>query len=101
MLLQLLLTVPLLFSIFPQTKSLAYTLFSYIWNPIKVILNGIADYIPNLFTIFVICYAVKYLVRLVRYLANEVQAERLKINASIRIGPFLPIILCASCFMRL
>ena len=30
MLLQLLLTVPLLFSIFPQTKSLAYTLFSYI-----------------------------------------------------------------------
>ena len=80
MLLQLLLTVPLLFSIFPQTKSLAYTLFSYIWNPIKVILNGIADYIPNLFTIFVICYAVKYLVRLVRYLANEVQAERLKIN---------------------
>lgn len=43
MLLQLLLTVPLLFSIFPQTKSLAYTLFSYIWNPIKVILNGIAD----------------------------------------------------------
>ena len=80
MLLQLLLTVPLLFSIFPQTKSLAYTLFSYIWNPIKVILNGITDYIPNLFTIFVICYAVKYLVRLVRYLANEVQAERLKIN---------------------
>jgi small-conductance mechanosensitive channel len=80
MLLQLLLTVPLLFSIFPQTKIFAYTLFSYIWNPIKVILNGIADYIPNLFTIFVICYAVKYLVRLVRYLANEVQAERLKIN---------------------
>lgn len=34
MLLQLLLTVPLLFSIFPQTKGLAYQLFSYIWNPI-------------------------------------------------------------------
>ena len=67
MLLQLLLTVPLLFSIFPQTKSLAYTLFSYIWNPIKVILNGIADYIPNLFTIFVICYAVKYIVRFLLY----------------------------------
>ncbi len=61
------LTVPLLFSIFPQTKSLAYTLFPYIWNPIKVILSGITDYIPNLFTIFVICYAVKYLVRLVRF----------------------------------
>lgn len=35
MLLQLLLTVPLLFAIFPQTKNLAYQLFSYIWDPIK------------------------------------------------------------------
>lgn len=51
MLLQLLLTVPLLFSIFPQTKSLAYQLFFYIWNPVKSILYGILAYIPNLFTI--------------------------------------------------
>lgn len=80
MLLQLVLTVPMLFSIFPQTKDLAYTLFSYIWNPIKSILNSIVEYIPNLFFILVICYAVKYLVRLVRYLADEVQTEKLKIS---------------------
>lgn len=80
MFLQLLLTVPLLFSIFPQTKNLAFKLFSYIWDPIKDIFLGIVDYIPNLFTIFVIWYAVKYLVRLVHYLANEVQSERLKIH---------------------
>ena len=80
MLLQLLLTVPLLFSIFPQTKDLAYQLFSYIWNPVKSILYGILAYIPNLFTIFVICMAIKYLVRMFRYLADEVQSERLKLN---------------------
>lgn len=79
-LLQLLLTVPMLFSIFPQTENLALKIFSYIWNPVKGILTGMMDYIPNLFTISVICYAVKYLVKLVRYLANEVQSERLKIN---------------------
>lgn len=61
MLLQLLLTVPLLFSIFPQTKSLAYQLFSYIWVPVKSIFTSVIEYIPNLFTIFVIWYAVKYL----------------------------------------
>ena len=80
MLLQLVLTVPLLFSIFPQTKDLAYKLFSYIWDPIKSIFLGIVEYIPNLFTIFVIWLAVKYLVRLVRYLASEIQSERLKIG---------------------
>ena len=80
MLLQLILTVPLLFAIFPQTKDLAYKLFSYIWDPIKSIFLGIVEYIPNLFTIFVIWLAVKYLVRLVRYLASEIQSERLKIG---------------------
>lgn len=80
MLLQLLLTVPLLFSIFPQTKNLAYQLFSYIWNPVKSILYGIFSYIPNLFTIFVICLAIKYLVRLFKYMAGEIQSERLKLR---------------------
>ena len=80
MLLQLILTVPLLFAIFPQTKDLAYKLFSYIWDPIKSIFLGIVEYIPNLFTIFVIWLAVKYLVRLVHYLASEIQSERLKIG---------------------
>ena len=78
MLLQLLITVPLLFAIFPQTKGLAYQIFSYIWNPIKNILVGIVDYIPSLFAILIICFAVKYLVRLVHYLSREVEAGRLK-----------------------
>ena len=78
MLLQLLITVPLLFAIFPQTKGLAYQIFSYIWNPIKNILVGIVDYIPNLFAILIICFAVKYLVRLVHYLSREGEAGRLK-----------------------
>ena len=78
MLLQLLITVPLLFAIFPQTKGLAYQIFSYIWNPIKNILVGIVDYITNFFDILIICFAVKYLVRLVHYLSREVEAGRLK-----------------------
>lgn len=78
--LQLLITVPLVFIIFPQTEGLAYKLLSYIWNPVKGIFMGMIDYIPNLFTIIVIWYAVKYLVRLMHYLAHEIQAGRLNIN---------------------
>ena len=78
--LQLLFTVPLIFIIFPQTEGLAYRLLGYIWNPIRGISVGIIDYIPKLFTIIVIWYAVKYLVRFVLYLAREVEGGRLKIN---------------------
>lgn len=79
-LVQLLITVPILFSIFPQTEDLARTIFSYLWDPTKKILIGIADYIPDLFTIIVICYAIKYLIKGVAYLAHEVEQERLKIT---------------------
>lgn len=78
--LQLLITVPLIFIIFPQTEGLAYSLLSYIWNPVRIIFVGIIDYIPKLFTIIVIWYAVRYLIRLVLYLAREIEAGRLKFN---------------------
>ena len=77
---QLVITVPLIFIIFPQTEGLAYRLLGYIWNPIRNIFVDIIDYIPNLFTIVVIWYAVKYLVRMVLYLAREIGAGRLKFN---------------------
>lgn len=78
--LQLLITVPLVFIIFPQTENLAYQLLGYIWNPIRKILIGGIEYIPNLFTIIIIWYAVKYLIRLVHYLAREVNEGRLKLG---------------------
>ncbi len=78
--LQLLITVPLIFIIFPQTEGLAYRILGYIWNPIRGILLDIVDYIPNLFTILIIWYAIRYLVRFVLYLAHEVEAGHLKLG---------------------
>lgn len=76
---QLVFTVPLLFIIFPPTKALAYILLGYIWTPIKGILMGIVDYIPDLITIIIIWIAIRYLIKLFKYLSNEVATERLKI----------------------
>lgn len=80
MLIQLLFSVPLVFIIFPQTEKLAFTLLGYLWTPIKSILKGIVDYVPNLFTIIVIWLCVHYLIRLLRYLAMEIEEGRLQIN---------------------
>ncbi|KAA6309034.1 Mechanosensitive channel MscK, partial [termite gut metagenome] len=77
---QLFISVPILFSIFPQTEDLAYRIFSYIWTPVKDIFRGIIDYLPNLFTIIVIWLAIKYLVRGLKYLAGEIESEKLKIT---------------------
>ena len=76
---QLVFTIPLIFYIFPPTKALAFTLLGYIWTPVKGILLGIIDYIPDLITIIIICFAIHYLIKLFKYLSNEVATERLKI----------------------
>lgn len=76
----LILTVPLLFWLFPQTKEIATDLLTYILYPIKQLWHGLVNNIPNFITIIVIIVVIKYLVRAIEYIGNEVAAERLKIS---------------------
>ena len=78
-LIQLLITIPMLFAIFPQTKQLAMTIIGYIWTPIKSIMMSVIEYIPNVFYIAAIYYSIKYLIKGVNFLAKEIENERLKI----------------------
>lgn len=80
LLVQLTLTVPILFAIFPQTENLALKIFLYIIEPLKMVAKGVVDYIPNLFIIIVIWYCIKYLVKGVGFIAGEIESEKLKIN---------------------
>ncbi|MDR2118503.1 MAG: mechanosensitive ion channel family protein [Tannerellaceae bacterium] len=77
---QLLFTIPMLFSVFPQTKSIAFTLFSYVFEPVKMILRSVIHYIPNLFIITVIYLCIRYTIRGIRYIAREIESGKLKIN---------------------
>ena len=77
---QLVISVPIIFSIFPATKGLAMVLLGYIWSPIRQIFTGIINYIPNLITIIIIWYAVRSLVKLIHYVAKEVECGNLKLG---------------------
>lgn len=79
-LLQLAISIPILFAIFPQTETLAMKLFLYVFDPIKMIFASILKYIPNLFIIVVIYFCIKYLIKMIQYIANEIQSEKLKIT---------------------
>lgn len=79
--LQLLITVPLLFLIFPTTKHLAGMFVGYLLSPFKKVIHSIVDYIPNLFTIVVIYVCIRYTVKGFRYLANEIAEEHIKIGS--------------------
>lgn len=80
LLIQLTISVPILFAIFPQTESLALKIFLYILEPVKMVIKSIIAYIPNLFIILVIYYCIKYIIKGLQYIAKEIETEKLKIT---------------------
>jgi small-conductance mechanosensitive channel len=74
------LSLPLLFYIFPQTKSYTQTLLQWIINPAKTVVNGLFNYLPNLFTILVIYLFTRYAIKGVRFLTEEVKKGNLAIK---------------------
>ena len=77
---QLLITIPVLFSLFPETKSLTITVLGYIWDPTTDIFWGVIGYLPKFFKILVIIICFRYLVKGLHYLSNEIASGRLRIN---------------------
>ncbi len=73
------LSLPLIFSIFPWTESIAVDLTGFILNPLKKMVGAIISYLPNLFAIAVIALTFKYILKGIGYLANEIESENLKI----------------------
>lgn len=80
LLIQLTISVPILFAIFPQTEDLALKIVSYMLEPIKMVVKSVLSYIPNLFIILVIYYSIKYIIKGIQYIANEIESERLKLT---------------------
>lgn len=75
-----LITIPILFSIFPQTEHLGQNIFHYILDPVKMVVKSVVEYIPNLFIILIIWYCIRYIIKGLRYLSHEIQTEKLKIS---------------------
>lgn len=72
--------LPIIFSIFPFTRGWADQLFHLIWMPFKGVIIAVWEYFPNLFSILVIYFVMKYFIRLVKYIFNEISSEKLVIS---------------------
>lgn len=73
-------TLPIIFSIFPFSRDWADALFQLVWSPLKGVFISVFKYLPNLFTILVIYFVMKYVMRFVKYIFQEIEAEKLQIS---------------------
>ncbi len=80
LLLILILYLPLLFSFLPWTKGVVEQFYNYIAEPVKYVLIGMLNFLPNLFFIIIIIVIARYFVKILSYVSGEVEQEKLKIK---------------------
>lgn len=69
--------LPIIFTLFPETESITRKLINLIWSPVRKILLGIVAYIPKLITIIIIYFVFRYIIKGLKFLANEVEMKKL------------------------
>jgi small-conductance mechanosensitive channel len=74
---QLFLTVPIVFILFPRTRNLAFTIFGYVFNPLKDIGIAALKYIPDLFTIVIIVAITHYIIKFLKFLSRQIARGKL------------------------
>ncbi len=79
-LLTLYLLLPVLFSIFPESRDWSDIIIGWVLQPIRKVLRSIWEYLPNLFSILVIIFFMRYLIRFIKFVFKEIESEKLEIN---------------------
>lgn len=78
--LQLLVSVPLLFSIFPETQDVTLRLLRSAWVPLRDIMRSVVIYLPNIVKIAVIFFCFFYVVKALRFVADSIAGGKVRIK---------------------
>ncbi|RYF09473.1 MAG: mechanosensitive ion channel family protein, partial [Flavobacteriales bacterium] len=74
------LSLPLLFSIFPETEGWTNTLLNWILSPLRSAGAAIVNYLPDLFTVIVVYFIFKYILKAIRFFFREIRVGNVKIR---------------------
>ncbi len=74
------LSLPLLFSIFPETKMWTSTLLQWILGPAGKALRGFIGFLPNLFSILVIVFIFRYAIKGIKYFVDLIEKGQIELS---------------------
>lgn len=76
----LFLYLPFVFSFLPWTKEIVSQFYAYVAEPVKYIVNGFVNFLPNVFYIIIIVLVARYLLRILTYVSTEIEQDKLKLK---------------------
>ncbi|MDN3641974.1 mechanosensitive ion channel family protein [Lutimonas halocynthiae] len=68
--------LPFMFSFFPWTEDIVNLFYGYISKPVKFVIFGFIDFLPNLIFITVIIFITRYVIRVQRDIVEDIEAEK-------------------------
>lgn len=71
--------IPIIFSIFPFTRSWSAQIFHFIKTPVINLFTAVWKYLPNLFNIAIVVVVLRYAIKLVKYFFGEIEQGKLKL----------------------
>ncbi|PHS62848.1 MAG: transmembrane ion channel [Flavobacterium sp.] len=71
---------PFMFSFFPWAENIVVLFYDYISTPVKFIFYGFVDFIPSLFFIIIIAYFARYIVRVGKEIALDIDKGKLEFD---------------------
>jgi len=74
------LSLPLLFSVFPETKMWTTTLLQWILSPAGKALKGFIGFLPNLFSILVIVFIFRYAIKGIKYFVDLIEKGQIELS---------------------
>jgi small-conductance mechanosensitive channel len=74
------LLLPILFSIFPFSRDWSDVILNLVLDPVKRVLQATWNYLPNLFSILVIVFFMRYLIKFTKFIFHEIELEKLQIS---------------------
>ena len=72
-------SLPIIFSIFPDTENIAAKLINLVISPLKTIFVSFLEFIPSLITIIIIIAITHYGIKFIKYIMDAIEQEKLKI----------------------
>lgn len=77
---QLIISLPLLFSIFPETEKFTWQMINYIWEPLRDMAIAIFYFIPNLIRIILVILVVRWILKGLRHVTDAVASGSLRFD---------------------
>jgi small-conductance mechanosensitive channel len=73
-------SLPAIFSIFPETEDYATTLLKWVFTPAKTALMGFVRFLPNLISIVVIVILFHYILKAIKFFVDEIEKGQIRIE---------------------